>query len=209
MLDRRQAGALEALVDDRLARAAERALPTEEMRALTAEGWLEAGARDEVASLLEPWRGGREIPWATLTVSQADVVDAFAEHCEAELDEVEVLERDSSMLVARWRRETSRIELRAGFVCFEGLASETPTMLLGDVEGMEEQLVAAFLDDPDLRSRLAVCDLARLERWGAVRSSVFVYLEWFLRDAYGVKLLPAAAFTQGLIDRGVISLGMG
>jgi hypothetical protein len=30
-----------------------------------------------------------------------------------------------------------------------------------------------------------------------------------LRDAYGVKLMPVPAFTQGLIDRGIISLGMG
>jgi hypothetical protein len=42
-----------------------------------------------------------------------------------------------------------------------------------------------------------------------VRSSAFVYFEWFLRDAYGVKLMPVPAFTQGLIDRGIISLGMG
>jgi hypothetical protein len=33
--------------------------------------------------------------------------------------------------------------------------------------------------------------------------------EWFLRDVYGVKLPPAAGFTQALIDRGIISLGMG
>jgi len=56
---------------------------------------------------------------------------------------------------------------------------------------------------------VAVCDLGRLERIGAVRSSAFVYFEWFLRDTYGVKLLPAAAFTMGLIDRGILSLGMG
>jgi len=55
----------------------------------------------------------------------------------------------------------------------------------------------------------AVCDLGRLERIGAVRSSVFVYLESFLRDAYGVKLLHSSRFTQGLIEKGVISLGMG
>jgi hypothetical protein len=36
-----------------------------------------------------------------------------------------------------------------------------------------------------------------------------VFLEWFLRDAYGVKVLASAAFTQGLVSRGVISLGMG
>ena len=134
---------------------------------------------------------------------------AFADHCARDLDEVEVLERADDLLVARWRREVSRLELRAGLVGFERLASGTPTMLLGDIEPDAERLVQAFVDDSDLRSRLALCDLDRLERVGAVRSSVFVYLEWFLRDAYGVKLLPAAAFTRGLIDKGVISLGMG
>jgi hypothetical protein len=83
-------------------------------------------------------------------------------------------------------------------------------MLLGDIEEAVEGLVLRFLDDDtDLRRRLAVYDLGRLEKLGAVRSSVFVYFEWFLRDAYGVKLLPAAAFTQGLVDRGIIHLGMG
>ena len=82
-------------------------------------------------------------------------------------------------------------------------------MRLGDLEADLAGLVAVFLDRPELRSRLALCDLARLERLGTVRSSAFVYFEWFLRDAYGVKLLPVPAFTQGLIDRGVISLGMG
>jgi hypothetical protein len=82
-------------------------------------------------------------------------------------------------------------------------------MLLGDLEPDLGALVSVFLDRPELRSRLAVCDLARLERLGTVRSSAFVYFEWFLRDEYGVKLVPAPAFTQGLIDRGVISLGMG
>ena len=56
---------------------------------------------------------------------------------------------------------------------------------------------------------MLVFDPDRLEKTGAVRSSVFVYFEWFLRDAYGVKVLPAPAFTRGLIDRGIISLGMG
>jgi hypothetical protein len=69
--------------------------------------------------------------------------------------------------------------------------------------------VEAYLDDVDLRARVAVVDLERLERIGAVRSSVFVYLEWFLRDTYGVKLLPNPRFTHGLIERGIIHLGMG
>ncbi len=43
----------------------------------------------------------------------------------------------------------------------------------------------------------------------AVRSSVFVYFEWFLRDAYGVKVVASDVFTRGLVDRGIISLGFG
>jgi hypothetical protein len=69
--------------------------------------------------------------------------------------------------------------------------------------------VERFIEDEGLRSRVAVLDLARLEKIAAVRSSVFVYLEWFLRDAYGVKILPESAFTGGLVGRGIISLGMG
>jgi hypothetical protein len=122
---------------------------------------------------------------------------------------VEVLERSSEVLIARWRNETSRLELRDGFDGLRTLASSEPTMLLGDVGDDEAWLVEAYLDDAELRSRVAVTDLDRLERIGAVRSSVFVYLEWFLRDEYGVKLVPNPRFTHGLIERGIIHLGMG
>ena len=101
------------------------------------------------------------------------------------------------------------LALGADLAGVDRLATATPTMLLGDFEPDIPALVSVFLDRPELRSRLAVCDLTRLERLGTVRSSAFVYLEWFLRDEYGVKLVPVPAFTQGLIDRGVISLGMG
>ena len=164
----------------------------------------------EQASLaLEAFTTSRRIEWVARTLTQGEVLAAFAVHCHDELDEVEVLESTPTLLVARWRRETSRLELRAGLVAIERLASETPTMLLTDVETGIDALVEIFVADPEIRSRLAVYDLGRLEKIGAVRSSVFVYFEWFLRDAYGVKLLPSAAFTQGLVDRGIISLGMG
>jgi hypothetical protein len=209
VLDRRHAAVLEALLDDRLSTLTDQELPPETVRALAESGLLDDAGRERAVALLDEWRGAREIEWATHTVTQSELLDAFAAHCASELDEVDVLERRGDLFVARWRRETSRIELRAGFVGVEGLVSETPTMLLGSIEGDEERLVTAFVGDDRLRSRLAICDLARLERLGTVRSSVFVYLEWFLRDAYGVKLLPSSAFTQGLIDKGVISLGMG
>ena len=203
MLDRAHASVLEALVDPRLG---ETGLPAVTVADLRGRGLTDA---TRAASALEPWRSGRRIDWAARSVTQGELLSGFADHCEQELEDVEVIERTDDLLVARWRRETSRIEQRAGFASFERLASGMPTMLLGDVDDDEERLVEMFVDDADLRSRIAICDLARLERIGAVRSSVFVYLEWFLRDEYGVKLLPSARFTQGLIDRGVISLGMG
>jgi len=125
------------------------------------------------------------------------------------LADVEVVENDPTFLEVRWRSETSRFELRNGFLGIDRLASDRPTMLLGEIGPDLRALVEVFLDRPELRAKLAVCDLELLERLGTVRSSAFVYFEWFLRDAYGVKLLPAPAFTQGLIDRGLLSLGMG
>jgi hypothetical protein len=147
--------------------------------------------------------------WGHRELTYGEVFDAFAAHCEDHLDEVEVVDRTPELLVARWRRETSRLELRPDFDGVEALAPADPTMLLGEVGDDEARLVEAYLNDAELRARVAVTDLDRLERIGAVRSSVFVYLEWFLRDEYGVKLLPNPRFTNGLIERGIIHLGMG
>jgi len=202
VLDPIQAAVLEALLDERLAGLP---LPAEVVRELEQAGL--AGPQGEAA--LEAFVTARPIEWATRTTTQGQILAAFTVHCLDELDEVEVVEGTPARLVLRWRNEVSRLELRAGFLGLERLASATPTMLLGDLEPALDELVPRFIADADLRSRLAVYDLARLEKVGAVRSSAFVYFEWFLRDEYGVKLLPAAAFTQGLIDRGVIHLGMG
>jgi hypothetical protein len=209
MLTFEQARALEALTDERIGPDARALVLPEVVAELEAAGFLEPDARARTSAELDAFRTGRPIEWAARTVSQGDVLADFARHCRDELDDIDVVAAEPARLVLRWRHETSAVELRAGFVACERLASETPTLLLGDVEGDLRSLVDAFVADPTLRARLAVCDLARLEKLNAVRASAFVYFEWFLRDAYGVKLLPAAAFTQGLIDRGVISLGMG
>jgi hypothetical protein len=203
-----QLAVLEALLDPRTGTRVE-ALPDEAVEELRAEGLLDAARRDDARTLLAEAATGRRIEWAASTVTQGEVLAAFAGHCGRELEDVVVESFEPTVLVVRWRREASRFELRNGFLGVEGIVSDTPTMLLGDTEDEDASLVSLFLDRPDLRSRLAICDLGRLERLGTVRSSAFVYLEWFLRDTYGVKLLPAAAFTQGLIDRGIISLGMG
>jgi hypothetical protein len=203
------ARALEALTDERVGALPAGAVPDELVDELEADGLLSPSRRDEVLRALEQRALERAVEWGSQTVTQGEVLAAFAVHCRDDLADVEVVSREPARLVVRWRAEESRFELRNGFLGVDRLASKTPTMLLGDIEHDVAALVLAFLDRPELRSRIAVCDLGRHERLGTVRSSAFVYFEWFLRDAYGVKLLPTAAFTQGLIDRGVLSLGMG
>lgn len=204
-----QAEALEALTDERIGALPSGAVPDELMVHLEASGLLDPARRDSVRDLLAERAAARRVKWGTVTTTQGEVLAAFAAHCRDELPDVDVVSGGTSELVVQWRSEVSRFELRNGFLGVDRLASGNPTMLLGDLERDLGGLVAAFLDRPELRDRLAVCDLDRLERMGTVRSSSFVYLEWFLRDAYGVKLLPSPLFTQGLIDRGIISLGMG
>jgi hypothetical protein len=155
---------------------------------------------------LDEIRRSRSIEWATRTVTQGEVLDGFRDYCSAELDDVEVIEATPSGLSLGWRRERSTIELRLGYLFCERLAVDGPALLLGP---MGPKAVERFLGDETLRSRIALLDLERLEKIAAVRSSVFVYFEWFLRDAYGVKILPEQTFTTGLVERGIISLGMG
>jgi hypothetical protein len=208
VLSRERAEVLEALTDERIGDLPEGAAAGV-VEQLEADGMLQRARRAEVVRALEERASSRPVEWGALSTTQGEVLAAFARHCRDELDDVEVVRDEGSSLTVRWRTEESRFELRNGFLGLDRLATATPTMLLGDLEPDLGALVSVFLDRPELRSRLAVCDLARLERLGTVRSSAFVYFEWFLRDEYGVKLVPAPAFTQGLIDRGVISLGMG
>jgi hypothetical protein len=143
----------------------------------------------------------RPIEWATQTLTQGEALDAFAAYCE-EIDDLELVERTPVALALSWRdREQVTVELADTLP-----ERDAPLLALTEIT---DELVASFLDDEALRSRVALFDLARLEKVNAVRSSVFVYFEWFLRDVYGVKVLPANAFTQGLVERGIISLGMG
>ena len=191
------AAAAEALADPRVGPVSSEELETELAR------WDPVDA-DE--SELEDVRRGRQIEWAAQTVTQAEVLDAFGDYSERELDDVEVLERTPVRLMLGWRRERSTIELRAGLAFCDRLAAGGPVLLLTPIG---PNAVERFLDDEGLRGHVALLDLARLEKIAAVRSSVFVYFEWFLRDVYGVKVLAESGFTQGLVARGIISLGMG
>ena len=193
------AAAAEALADPRIGTVGEAELAEELLRWDAVPAEVDGGQVDEI-------RRGRPIEWATQTLTQGEILDAFGRYCRDELEDVDVLEAAPSRLVLGWRRERSTIELRAGFLFSERLAGDDPALLLGAIG---PKAVARFLEDETLRSRVALLDLARLVKIASVRSSVFVYFEWFLRDAYGVKILPESAFTRGLVGQGVISLGMG
>jgi hypothetical protein len=209
MLSQPQAAALEALLDGEPASLPPGAVPAELVEVLQAGGYLEPARRDAVRAELVAHAVARPLEWASAAVTQGEVLVAFSAHCDADLGDVEVVTAEPAELVVRWRDETSRFVVRNGVVGIETRAGGAPLMVIAELGDQTDRLVQAYLADPALRASVAVCDLGRLERIGAVRSSAFVYFEWFLRDAYSVKLLPAAAFTMGLIDRGILSLGMG
>ncbi|HXV33320.1 MAG TPA: hypothetical protein VD769_04860 [Gaiellaceae bacterium] len=207
-MTREQAAALEAVLDERIGLGPDELDP--EVRASLDElALLDPARRSAAERALAAAVGARRFTWGPVELTHGELLAAFARHCAEDLDEVEVEESTSTLLVARWRRETSRVELRAGAAGLARLASATPTLLVTDLGDTVEAVVEEFLADAELRARVLVFDPDRLEKIGAVRSSVFVYFEWFLRDSYGVKVLPASGFTQGLIDRGIIHLGMG
>ena len=192
--------AAEALADPRIGMAAGPELDAELAR------WDDTPPPDADSDDLDALRRGRPIEWAAQTLTQGEILDSFAAYCSDELDDVEVLDAGPSRLALGWRRERSTVELRLGFAFCNRLAEDGPALLLGPIG---PKTVERFIDNEHLRSRVAVLDLVRLEKIAAVRSSVFVYFEWFLRDTYGVKILPESSFTSGLVERGIISLGMG
>jgi len=194
------AAVAEALADPRIGPVSQDELETEAAR------WDAVETEVETETEVEEARRGRVIEWATQTITQGQVLDTFRDYCRDELDDVDVLDATPSRLELAWRREHSTVEARTGFLFCERLAAEGPALLLGPIG---PKATKRFLGDETLRSRVALLDLERLEKIAAVRSSVFVYFEWFLRDAYGVKILPDNAFTSGLVERGIISLGMG
>jgi hypothetical protein len=133
-----------------------------------------------------------------------DVLAAFHAHARDELADLEVLEASPAALVLQWRREIVDVQLRPT------LENEpVPERPLLAIAPLESAVITRLLDDERLRAHLGVYDLQRREKASAVRSSVFTYFEWFLQEAYGMKVVASSSFTAGLVERGILSLGMG
>jgi hypothetical protein len=137
-------------------------------------------------------------------VNPIDVLAAFHDHARDDLHDVEVLEAGPSALVLRWRRDVVDVQLRPT------LENEpVPQRPLLAIAPLESAVITRLLDDERLRAHLGVYDLARREKASAVRSSIFTYFEWFLLEAYSMKVVASSSFTAGLVERGILSLGMG
>ena len=133
-----------------------------------------------------------------------EVLAAFHRHAADELPDVDVLEASPSALVLRWRREVVDVQLRPTLE-----HEPVPDRPLLAVAPLETVVVTRLLDDERLRATVGVYDLARREKASAVRSSIFTYFEWFLQESYGMKVVASSSFTAGLVERGILSLGMG
>ena len=133
-----------------------------------------------------------------------EVLAAFHRHAADELPDVDVLEASPSALVLRWRREVVDVQLRPTLE-----HEPVPDRPLLAVAPLETVVVTRLLDDERLRATVGVYDLARREKASAVRSSIFTYFEWFLLESYGTKVTASSSFTAGLVERGILSLGMG
>jgi hypothetical protein len=143
----------------------------------------------------------RPVEWAD-DLTHGDLLDRFAAHCRDDLDDVELLAAHPTRLDLKWRGGEGAVELSAGAEELEGVHLA--------LTSIDEALVNRFLDDEQLRGRIAVVDVDRLEKINAVRGGILcVYFEWFVRETFGARILPAEAFTAGLVQRGILSLGMG
>ena len=165
---------------------------------------LAPGAAAEARPALAAAAAARTVSWSREPLTQGRLLSRFAAHCRDELDDVELREEKACRLVLAWRDELTRAELRCSSLFTERLDGG-PWLLLVPID---EAVVDRFLDDAALRGRVSAWDVSTLTKLATVRSSVGVHFEWFLRDVYGVKVLPAPAFTGGLLARGIISLGM-
>lgn len=73
------------------------------------------------------------------------------------------------------------------------------------IESIADWLVAKA----NLRHRLTLCDLEHAQKVNLTHNDLFVHFERYMRHVHGVRLAPVPAFTQALIDRGLLTIEKG
>lgn len=205
---------VEALSDERIGD-----LPVDtvgcELDALLGSGWAESDGRtvrlrpglvNEAREHVERRARGHPASRTATATTYGRVLDDFVRYCRDELDDVTLVEAAPACAVLQWQGERARVELRLGHVACERLTDTVPTLLITDCDA---DLVDRFLSDQELHDRVAAYDVNLPAKLNVVRCPVFVHFEWFLREAYRLKVVAMPEFTAGLLAKGVISTGMG
>ncbi len=189
---------------------------------LIRSGLLEAGPdsqymipetlRPTLAAELDSYINSYSLQLPESAVQFRELLDDFTGFCQSEWPGR--LEMDPETAV--WGGRAFMCEGRRHFLLLRpsplwlNAHPESYTLLLchlpaASIEPITEQLVS----QPGLRYRLALCDLEQAHKMNLTRSDLFVYLERYLRRIHGLRLAPAPTFTDGLVDRGLLSLDKG
>jgi hypothetical protein len=189
---------------------------------LVRTGLLEAGTdsryavpealRQTLAAELDSYIGFYPLQLPDGAVHFRELLDDFVRFCQSEWPGR--LEMDQGTRV--WGGRAFTCEGRRHFLLLRpsplwlNAHAESYTLLLcklpeDSIEPITEQLAS----QPGLRYRLALCDLDKAHKMNLTHSDLFVYLERYLRRVHGLRLVPPSTFTQGLVDRGLLSLDKG
>ena len=188
---------------------------------LVQSGWLEAGTdsryavpeglRQTLTTELAGYTDSCSLQLPDGTVRFGELVEDFFRFCQSEWPGR--LEVDQATRAWGGRAFTSQgwrhlLLLRPAPLWLD-VHAEGYTLIFCKLPEAIEPLTEQLVSRPALNRRLTLCDLEKAQKMNLTRSDLFVYFERYLRRAHGLRLLPAPAFTQGLVDRGWLSLDKG
>ncbi|NIQ39464.1 MAG: hypothetical protein GTN81_12865 [Proteobacteria bacterium] len=141
------------------------------------------------------------------------LLDGFSKYC---LSELRVTLAEGNQLTPPWGGRAYTSAGQVHYLLLRPyplyLRTHTDAHTLTLCELPDEGITAMtdhFARSKALRQRLALYDLGRCQKINLTRSDVFVFFERYLRRVHGLRIAPAPALTQSLVDGGLLSLEMG
>lgn len=141
------------------------------------------------------------------------LLERLLQYCREEgIGQIEVIDSISEVVggrILRFRERTHWLLQRPSFLNLnvpeEGYLLVFCPIAEEAIESIADWLVAKA----NLRHRLTLCDLERAQKVNLTHNDLFVYFERYMRHVHDVRLAPVPAFTQALIDRGLLTLEKG
>jgi hypothetical protein len=141
------------------------------------------------------------------------LIEGFLQYFRDEgMGQIEIVDSTSEVVggrVLRFRERTHWLLLRPSFLKLNVPQEGYLLVFCAIAEGAIEAIADALVDKANLRNRLTLCDLERAQKVNLTHNDLFVYFERYMRHVHGVRLAPVPAFTQALIDRGLLTLEKG